>query len=87
MTLSACDAITPPPNTRQWRAGGEPGSQPGHVPHVHAREDDPVDAAELCAAIHWRAGSLSSNLRWVLLLPLTKQERLRRARMYSARRA
>jgi hypothetical protein len=25
-----------------------------------------------------RAGSLSSNLRWVVLLPLTKQERLRR---------
>jgi hypothetical protein len=88
MTLGACAAIAPPPDTAQVPFGAF-GGLDNDVPAANQASwafaspartrNDPVDAAKACAAIDFLAGELSSNPRWVTLSPLTKME-TRRAR-------
>jgi hypothetical protein len=83
-SLISC-AVTPPPDTAQLPfaafgtldndvAAANVASAAFAVPARTA--NDPVDGARACAAVDFLAGELSSNPRWVMMSPFTKQEML-----------
>jgi hypothetical protein len=85
LTLSACAAATPPPDTAQLPFGtfglldndvGAANLASWAFASPARTRNDSVDAARACAAVDFLAGELSSNPRWVTLSPLTKQEML-----------
>lgn len=85
-SLVACSAATPPPDTAQVppSAFGTLDNDVGAANIASAAfaspartANNPVDGARACAAIDFLAGELSSNPRWLMLSPFTKQEMLR----------
>ena len=85
LAIAAC-AIQPPPDTASVPFGAfgtldngvAAANQASWAFGAPSRTlNDPVDAARAVAAIDYLAGELSSNPRWIMVSPLTKQEMLR----------
>jgi hypothetical protein len=84
LAMVAC-AVQPPPDTASVPPGTF-GFLDNDVPAVNraawafavpARiKDDPATAARAAAAVDYLAGELSSNPRWLMVSPLTKQKML-----------
>ena len=83
--IAAC-AIQPPPDTASVPFGAfgtldndvAAANQASWAFAAPARTlNNPVDAARAAAAIDYLAGELSSNPRWIMMSPLTRQEMLR----------
>jgi hypothetical protein len=84
VAIAAC-AIQPPPDTASVPFGAfgtldndvAAANQASWAFAAPARTlNDPVDAARAVAAIDYLAGELSSNPRWIMVSPLTRQEML-----------
>ena len=85
VAIAAC-AIQPPPDTASVPFGAF-GTLDNDVAAANQASwafgaasrtlNNPVDAARAVAAIDYLAGELSSNPRWIMVSPLTKQEMLR----------
>lgn len=82
LALAACAAVTPPPDTAQLLPGafglfdndvGAANLASWAFASPARTRNDPVDAAKASAAVDFLAGELSSNPRWVMVSPLTKQ--------------
>jgi len=84
LTIVACAAQPPPatasvpPGTFGFLDNDVPAAnQAAWAFAVPARiKDDPATAARAAAAVDYLAGELSSNPRWLMVSPLTKQEML-----------
>ena len=85
LTLTACGAVSPPPDTAQLPPGTF-GTTDNDMAAANQASwafasagrirDNPVDAARAVAAVDYLAGQLSSSPRWNSVASLTKQQML-----------
>jgi hypothetical protein len=84
LAITAC-AVQPPPDTASLPPGafgifdndvGAANQAAWAFAEPSRTQNDPVDAARAAAGIDYLAGELSSNPRWIMVSPLTKQEML-----------
>ncbi len=82
--LSACGAITPPPDTARLPPNAFGTYSDGDIGAINVSSwafadpartrNDPPDAARAVAAVDYLAGELSSSPRWDFMSPLTKMQ-------------
>ncbi|MBV9655613.1 MAG: hypothetical protein JOZ42_13735 [Acetobacteraceae bacterium] len=84
--LSACGAVTPPPDTARLPPNAFGTYADGDIGAINASSwafadpartrNNPADAARAIAAVDYLAGELSTSPRWDFMSPLTKMQML-----------